>query len=71
MILPLSSQRRTGASVVEGAFVYPITFLLLLAIMVGGLGIFRFQEVAHLAREAARYASTHGGQYQAENCQYQ
>jgi hypothetical protein len=30
---------------------------------VGGMGVFRYQEVAHLAREATRYASTHGGDY--------
>src|SRR5262249_38934504 len=31
-----------------------------------GLGVFRFQEVASLAREAARYASVRGGDYQKE-----
>jgi len=27
------------------------------------MGVFRYQEVAHLAREGSRFASTHGGQY--------
>src|SRR6266404_7733612 len=55
---------RPGATVVEFAVVAPVTFLLILGLIVGGLGVFRYQEVAHLAREATRYASTHGGQYQ-------
>jgi Flp pilus assembly protein TadG len=51
----------------ECAIVYPVTFFLILALVVGGMGIFRYQEVAHLAREAARFASTHGGQYAQDN----
>jgi hypothetical protein len=49
---------------VESAVVYPVAFLLMLGVIVGGMGIFRYQEVSHLAREAARWASTHGAQYQ-------
>ncbi len=59
---PYSSPRR-GTTAVEGAFVYPVAFGFMLALVVGALGVFRFQEVAFLAREAARYASTHGAQY--------
>ena len=55
---------RKGATILEFAIVAPVTFLLVLGLIVGGLGIFRYQEVSHLAREATRYASTHGGQYQ-------
>ena len=58
-----SSASRQGATVLEFAVIGPLTFLLILGLIVGGLGIFRYQEVAHLAREASRYASTHGGQY--------
>jgi Flp pilus assembly protein TadG len=47
----------------ECAFVYPIVFLFVLGLIVGGLGIFRYQEVALLAREGARYASVHGTKY--------
>jgi len=32
-------------------------------LMIGALGIFRYQEVATLAREGARYAVVHGTQY--------
>lgn len=55
--------RRSGAKAVEAAFVLPVVFFLLFALVVGAMGIFRFQEVAYLAREGARYASTHGAQY--------
>jgi Flp pilus assembly protein TadG len=54
--------RRRGATLVECAVVFPVTFLLLLGLIVGGLGIFRYQEVASLAREGARWAAVHGGQ---------
>jgi type II secretory pathway pseudopilin PulG len=43
--------------------IYPITFLLLLGLVIGAMGMFRYQETAHLARQAARYASTHGAQW--------
>ena len=59
----LLKQRREGVTVVECAIVYPATFMLLLGLVVGGLGVFRFQEVAALAQAGARYASTHGNQY--------
>jgi Flp pilus assembly protein TadG len=54
---------RRGATVVEGAFVYPVTFLLVLGLLIGSSGIFRYQEMANLSREAARYAAVHGTQY--------
>jgi len=40
---------RQGATTVEFAVVAPATFILLLGIVVGGMGVFRYQEVAHLA----------------------
>jgi Flp pilus assembly protein TadG len=52
--------------VVEAALVYPVVFLFILGLASAGMGIFRYQEVASLAREGSRYASTHGRQYQAE-----
>src|SRR5262245_25531356 len=58
-----TTRRRTAATVVECAIVYPVLFLFLLSLAVGGVGIFRYQEVASLSREAARYASTHGNNY--------
>jgi Flp pilus assembly protein TadG len=60
------ARRRRGAAVVEFAVVAPVVLFLIFAQIVGGLGIVRYQEVAHLARECARYASTHGGDYQWE-----
>lgn len=55
---------RPGATLLECAIAFPLTFVVILGLVVGGLGIFRYQEVAHLARLGARYASTHGGKYQ-------
>ena len=59
-------QRRSGATVVECAVVYPVVFLLVLGLLIGAAGIFRYSQLASLAREAARYASVHGGQYAQE-----
>jgi hypothetical protein len=63
MILTPRSGRRRGTTVVEAAVIYPVTFLIMLALVIGAMGIFRYQEVSHLAREGARYASTHGFQF--------
>jgi hypothetical protein len=49
--------------ILESAIVYPALFILFLGLVVGGLAIFRYQEMASLARMGARYASTHGGNY--------
>jgi Flp pilus assembly protein TadG len=57
------SRPRKAAVIVESAIVYPALFILVLGLTVGGIGVFRYQEVASLAREAARYGSTHGAQY--------
>ena len=54
--------RRRGATVVECAVVFPVTFLVLLGLSIGGMGVFRYQEAATLAREGARWAAVHGGQ---------
>ena len=59
-------QRRSGATVVECAFVYPVVFLLLLGLLIGTAGIFRYSQLASLTREAARYASVHGAEYAQE-----
>ncbi len=56
---PASNARR-GATVVEVAFVLPLALLLVLGLMVGCMGVFRSNQLAELARTAARYASTHG-----------
>jgi Flp pilus assembly protein TadG len=57
------TERREGAAALEGAIVYPVLVVLLLMVVVGGLGVFRAQQVACLAREAARYLSVRSGDY--------
>jgi len=66
MAMLRSKPRRSGAKAVEAAFVLPVAFFLIFALVIGATGIFRFQEVAYLAREGARYASTHGAQYRTD-----
>jgi Flp pilus assembly protein TadG len=56
-----------GALAVEGAIVYSVLFLLILGIIIGGIGVFRYQQVACLAREGARWASVHGGDWQTDS----
>ena len=58
---------RRGATVLEVAIVLPLAFFLVFALVIGAMGIFRYQEVATLAREAARYGSTHGYQYRKDS----
>src|SRR5579872_4875653 len=59
----LNRSRRRAVTMVECALIYPVTLLLVLGLVVGAAGIFRYQELASLARRAARYASVHGAQY--------
>lgn len=61
-----SLRRRRGAAAVEFAFVGPVVLLLVIGLLVGGMGVFRYQSVAHLAREASRFAAVHGGLYERE-----
>ena len=63
MIHRYGRSRRRGAVVVESAVVYPLLFLLLFGLIVGGLGVFRYQQVACQAREAARWASVRGSNW--------
>jgi hypothetical protein len=63
MRLRTKTRKRGGAYTVEAAFVFPITFFLILAIIIGSLGIFKYQECSYLARMATRYGSTHGDTY--------
>ena len=58
--------RRGGSSLLEAAFAYPVAILLVLGLTVVGMGVFRYLQVAELAREGARYASVHGGQWAAD-----
>lgn len=51
---------------VEFAIVTPVVFVLMFGLLIGGLGVSRYEQVAYLAREASRYASVHGAQYATE-----
>jgi len=62
-----SRRRRKGATIVEFAIIGPIVFLLLIGFAVLGMGVFKYQEVAYLARQGVRYASIHGAQYHVDN----
>lgn len=55
--------RRRGAVTVEAAVVYPLLFLLLFGLIVGGITVSRYQQVAMLAREGARFASVRGADW--------
>jgi Flp pilus assembly protein TadG len=65
----VGGKRRRGATTVEFAFVAPIMFFTILATIIGSLGVSRYQQVASLAREASRWASVHGSEYQQETGQ--
>jgi len=67
MFLRSHRRHRRGTTAVEAAIVYPVVLLLTLGLAVVGLGVFRYQQVAALAREGARYAAVHGGQWAADN----
>jgi len=59
-----SPRQRRAATAVEFAFVSPVLMLFVIGLIVAGLGIFRYQEAAWLAREGARFASVRGTTYQ-------
>ncbi|MBY0523979.1 MAG: hypothetical protein K2R98_11305 [Gemmataceae bacterium] len=59
--------RRSGAVVIECAIIYPVIFMMTIGLVVGGLGVYRYNELAHLSHSCARYASVHGGGYSSEN----
>ena len=61
--------RRPAATVVELAIVLSVLFLVLFALILGAIGVFRYQQVAQLAREGSRWASVHGANWAVENKQ--
>jgi hypothetical protein len=63
----LRTTARSGATTVEAAVVLPVVFFFILAMVVGCVTVFKQQEVAHIARETARFASLHGAQYASMN----
>jgi hypothetical protein len=63
MLLRSKSSLRPATNLIESAIVYPLVFFLLLSMVIGAMGIFRYQEMASISRDAARYGSVHGYQY--------
>lgn len=59
----LTLRSRRAVTTVEFALIAPVLVLLLFGIIIGGVGIYRYQAVANLAREGARYASVRGSTY--------
>jgi len=55
---------RRAVTLIELALVAPALIILVLGLVISSFGVFRYQEMAWLAREGARYASLHGAQYQ-------
>ena len=62
-----AKNRRRGTTTVEFAITCPIVFFLVFATIIGGLGVFRYQQVAAAAREGARWASVHGTDWNRSN----
>jgi hypothetical protein len=56
----LNPCHRSGTTAVECALVYPVVFLFTLGLIICAAGVFRYEELASLARRAARYAAVHG-----------
>jgi Flp pilus assembly protein TadG len=48
------------------AIAVPVFLAIVFGLLIGAMGVFRYQQVATLAREAARWASVHGGMYAKE-----
>jgi hypothetical protein len=57
---------RRASTLVQAALVYPVVALLLLGVVILALGVANYQQVVAVAREGARWASVHGGQYAQE-----
>ena len=64
-----SKCERRGALTLEAAIVLPVLLFLMLMLLIGGIGVFRYQQVACLAREGTRWASVHGSGWQMDNGQ--
>lgn len=64
-IARLTKRNRQGACVVEFAMIGPLTLLLLIGMCFTALATFRYIQLAHLARHAARWAAVHGKRHAA------
>lgn len=58
--------RRSGAAVVEAAFVIPVILFLLYCVFCGAIMVITVDQVETAAREGARWASVRGNMYQFE-----
>jgi Flp pilus assembly protein TadG len=58
------AKRRRGSAAIEAAIVFPLLLFLLLSLIVGGIGVFRYQQVALLSQEASRWAGVRGADFQ-------
>ena len=67
MIASESRRGRRGATMVEAAAVVSVLMMLMVGLIVMAVGTARYQQVAGLAREAARYASVHGAYYKRDS----
>lgn len=61
------ARKRKAATIVEAAFIVPVLVLLIAMAVDAVSGIYRYHQVASLARAGARYASVHAGQFAEEN----
>jgi len=59
-------RKRRGSSILEFALVAPIVISLMLSVLVAGLGVFRYEQVTQVARDASRWLAVHGSQYASE-----
>ena len=59
-----NAAHRRGAVMLEAAIVLPVMLFLFLMIIVGGVGVLRYQQTVTLSCEAARWASVRGAQWQ-------
>jgi Flp pilus assembly protein TadG len=66
MLLRSPPLTRRAAALTEAALVYPIVILLTIGMVIVALGVYDYLQVTAAAREGARWASVHGGQYKQE-----
>jgi Flp pilus assembly protein TadG len=59
-------RNRRGVTAAECGIVYSIVLMMIMGAVIQGLGVFRYEQISHLAREGARWASVHGPTYQQE-----
>ena len=69
MLLKPRHLSRRAAMTVEAAVVYPVVIVLFLTLILGGMAVFRYQQVACQARDAARWAAVRGTDWAAETNQ--